>query len=78
MSIYEDKTTTFILLSNIFSFCLGCSFEANNEEFIAAGENIAIEWEPSTYYLCYLSHREQVIKLIMFVTISLVILLVER
>ncbi|CAF3315764.1 unnamed protein product [Rotaria socialis] len=40
-------------------FCLGCSFESNNQEFNCKSENIAIEWESSAYYLCYLSNREQ-------------------
>jgi ubiquitin carboxyl-terminal hydrolase 6/32 len=41
-------------------FCLGCSFESNNEEFNFTNTYIVIEWESSAYYLRYLSHREQV------------------
>lgn len=43
-----------------FSFCLGCSFESNDKEFLHIDGNIAIEWESSAYYLRYLSGREQV------------------
>jgi hypothetical protein len=44
----------------LFSCCLGCSFESNDNEFLYTGGNIAIEWESSAYYLRYLSSREQV------------------
>ncbi|CAF0809558.1 unnamed protein product [Adineta steineri] len=39
-------------------FCLGCSFESDNDEFKYTDGNIAIEWESSAYYLQYLSSRE--------------------
>ena len=41
------------------SFCLGCSFDSNDMEFYYTESNIAIDWESSTYYLRYLSGREQ-------------------
>jgi hypothetical protein len=44
----------------IFSFCLGCPFESNNQEFNYTDGYIAIEWESAAYYLRYLSNREQV------------------
>jgi hypothetical protein len=50
----------------LFSFCLGCSFESNNQEFSYTSGNIAIEWESSAYYLRYLSNREQVNSFIKF------------
>ncbi|CAF1339296.1 unnamed protein product [Rotaria sordida] len=40
-------------------FCIGCSFESNDNEFLYTRGNIAIEWESSAYYLRYLSGREQ-------------------
>jgi hypothetical protein len=43
-----------------FSFCLGCAFPSNNQEFNYTDGYIAIEWESSAYYLRYLSNREQV------------------
>ncbi len=46
--------------NSIFSFCLGCSFESNNQEFNYTDGYIAIEWESAAYYLRYLSNREQV------------------
>lgn len=45
----------------LFSFCLGCVFESNNNEFHYNDGYIVIEWEASAYYLRYLSNREQVI-----------------
>jgi hypothetical protein len=50
----------FLLFDSRSSFCLGCSFESNDEEFRLTGGTIAIEWESSAYYLRYLSNREQV------------------
>jgi hypothetical protein len=46
--------------SILFSFCLGCLFESNDNEFLHTDGNLAIEWESSAYYLRYLSGREQV------------------
>ncbi|CAF1131929.1 unnamed protein product [Adineta ricciae] len=40
-------------------FCLGCSFESDDKEFLHSEGNIAIEWESAAYYLRYLSAREQ-------------------
>ncbi len=46
--------------NDLFSCCIGCAFESNENEFLCTGGNIAIEWESSAYYLRYLSSREQV------------------
>lgn len=51
----ENKTKPYA-----FSFCLGCSFESDDKEFLYSEGNIAIEWESAAYYLRYLSAREQV------------------
>ncbi|CAF1168615.1 unnamed protein product [Adineta steineri] len=40
-------------------FCLGCSFESDEKEFLYTNGNIAIEWESSAYFLRYLSGHEQ-------------------